>query len=187
MDEIHTIYALVDPGTGKVRYIGMSKNPIKRYGQHLAKGAQWIKDMLQSGVIPTQIIIESELSLEQAKVREKFWIQHYEKPDNPLENMTHNNEATQARWEERHFTETLCKRFAHLPKDEMWQMVKITKWAYAAFGHCNWDTTFDVALDTIRILEKSPGLPFRMSDPEIAKMVLREFFNSEWVEDESDE
>lgn len=70
------IYALVCPVEGKVRYVGQSKHPLMRYGQHVADsraarggepsdsdplGTQrrrWIRGLLEQGLEPELAILE---------------------------------------------------------------------------------------------------------------------------------
>lgn len=60
------IYALHDPRTGQVRYVGMSEHPIRRLTEHLKPSRlaakthknSWIKSLLRIGLKPTLSILE---------------------------------------------------------------------------------------------------------------------------------
>lgn len=72
MEETTFIYALINPVTNQVRYIGKSNNPDRRYREHL-KGnlhegrykRNWIKGLLKKGVLPDLLILD--------EVPEKDW------------------------------------------------------------------------------------------------------------------
>jgi DNA-binding transcriptional regulator YdaS (Cro superfamily) len=62
-----SIYALADPRTGEVRYIGKAVDPVRRLQQHLtpfqlsrykSKKNSWIKSLLDAGVTPTLHVLE---------------------------------------------------------------------------------------------------------------------------------
>jgi len=64
------IYALNDPETGKTRYIGKSKNPQKRFWDHLSDQEQnhrtnWIKSLCAHGLKPVLQIWD--------EVPEEYW------------------------------------------------------------------------------------------------------------------
>lgn len=78
------IYALTDPYTLEVRYIGKTNDPNKRYSQHFAPHelgvdsykSRWIASLLRKNTYPTMIMIE-ECSQENLNSREIFWISNY--------------------------------------------------------------------------------------------------------------
>ncbi len=62
-----TIYALCEPDTGEVRYIGRSANPTRRLHAHVsqarqvthrAPSAQWVRGLLAVGVGPSLRVLE---------------------------------------------------------------------------------------------------------------------------------
>ncbi len=62
----HTaIYALVDPETKRVRYVGRSARPERRFAAHLSEVKtyrrpkdRWIRDLLDRGLKPALVILE---------------------------------------------------------------------------------------------------------------------------------
>lgn len=61
-DQLAFIYALCDPDTNKVRYIGQSKNPGVRYSQHCRESGdtpkgEWIANLRSNGRLPTMRIL----------------------------------------------------------------------------------------------------------------------------------
>jgi len=183
VDQAHAIYALVDPETQKVRYIGKSKQPEERYRQHIRKAPAWIKEILEKGLKPEQIILESGLNSEEAGKREEYWIRWYESKNNPLENFQYNEYALRERDEARELHERLVAEFSYLPEEEMHQVVAMTEYGYECVGACAWESAFQVARYTVKMLEKSPGLPRRISEPEIAGLVLQ-MYGEKWEEGE---
>lgn len=78
------IYALIDPVTAEVRYIGKTINPKVRLALHLCETKnthknQWLAKLRRAGVKPLMSIIEviensNDLDWQD---RERFWIAHY--------------------------------------------------------------------------------------------------------------
>jgi hypothetical protein len=76
-----SIYALTDPRTGQIRYIGKAKDPEKRYKQHIVESmtgvpyrkCAWIRALLESGEGPGLVVLQkvSDLWWEHA---ERRWI-----------------------------------------------------------------------------------------------------------------
>lgn len=79
-----SIYALVDPRDGCVRYIGKAADPEARYRKHLCPyylradtyKNKWIKSLLSQGLTPTLKIIE-EVPEDQWERREQYWVAFY--------------------------------------------------------------------------------------------------------------
>src|SRR5260221_8710574 len=94
---MYTVYALGDPRTGTVRYIGIILNLHKRYAQHLlyphkAEGEEkntWLEELEEQGLLPTLTVLESGLSKETIYKREAYWIIHYVQSGIPLTNVFH--------------------------------------------------------------------------------------------------
>lgn len=58
-----SVYCLVDPTDDRIRYVGYSRDPEKRYIQHVLQSFQcrthketWINSLLQRGVYPTFVV-----------------------------------------------------------------------------------------------------------------------------------
>jgi hypothetical protein len=73
------IYALLDPITGEIRYIGGTNNPKRRKRDHKTRlnenthKVAWIKKLKSLGMCPTFFVIE-ETSIECWEVREQTYI-----------------------------------------------------------------------------------------------------------------
>src|SRR6266536_2825251 len=151
-EETYSTYALVDPITTKVRYVGMTKNLKLRYKQH--RKQPWIQELLGKGISPILDILDSGLLLEQAKEREKFWIGKFEGEGHALENIVHNEWAIRAREEEAQELAGLQRRYAHLPPAQAEAVIEITKGARNRLSYCAWDDAFDSAFETVKELQK---------------------------------
>jgi hypothetical protein len=85
------IYALVDPFSKEVRYLGMSENPQRRLFEHLKDTnnpykAWWIQRLEARGQVPTLIILE-EVDGIIAPDRELWWIAFYQEQGHNLTNI----------------------------------------------------------------------------------------------------
>lgn len=85
------IYALSDPDTNEIRYIGKTDNPTRRYKAHLADKSRchkvyWIQSLIKCGKKPIMIILEEIEKDSNWEDREKYWIEYYK--NNNLVNMT---------------------------------------------------------------------------------------------------
>jgi hypothetical protein len=92
------IYALTDPKTEAVRYIGYTANPKKRLYQHIyhcngkdSHKNSWIKKLLSEGNSPNLVILERGDGPWQE--REKYWIQHYRNLGVRLTNSTNGGDG----------------------------------------------------------------------------------------------
>lgn len=90
------IYALADPRTGRVRYIGKSNNPVTRLKRHISSTrvkrntthrVNWIRQLLQLGRKPSLLILE-QVSLSVWPLAERKWIALYKSQGEPLINHT---------------------------------------------------------------------------------------------------
>lgn len=91
----HDIYALIDPLSHMIRYIGVTKHIKLRFRQHLycndsndsnhRKNA-WIRGLQAKGLRPELAIIEHVEGKYYAKRREDYWIAYYRDLGMPLTN-----------------------------------------------------------------------------------------------------
>ena len=76
------IYILIDPITDKVRYVGKSNNPYKRFECHLSKNnikshkTNWIQSLLKKDIKPILCIID-EVDINEWKFWEVYWISQF--------------------------------------------------------------------------------------------------------------
>lgn len=86
------IYALADPHTKAIRYVGKTNNLERRYYQHCntdedtPKGV-WIQDLRQEGYAPAMLLLEEVEHDSDVAFREKFWISVGEWQGWPLTNV----------------------------------------------------------------------------------------------------
>jgi hypothetical protein len=78
MSNLTFIYALCDPRTLEVRYVGKADNPYKRYCRHLidkenTHKVTWIQSLLKEGLLPIRQILE-ECDMSVWADRERNWI-----------------------------------------------------------------------------------------------------------------
>lgn len=94
------IYALLDPSTNEIRYIGKTNNPEHRMGQHLwdskthrkhCHNHRWINALMESGITPEMKIIEE--CGDNWQDRERFWIKYYRDIGVKLTNVTDGGEG----------------------------------------------------------------------------------------------
>lgn len=114
-----SVYALGDPRTGDIRYIGIAQDVYKRYAQHLnrphpnnVKNA-WMQEIKQAGIVPTLSILEADVDEAIIYEREKYWIEHYLTLGAPLTNIIHGH-VQRKRLEEKD-TYTLRELIENLP------------------------------------------------------------------------
>lgn len=72
------IYALVDPRDKRIKYVGKTNNPDRRYDEHVeteetTQKAIWIQELRSAGVKPTMILL-NECNEPQSDYQENWWI-----------------------------------------------------------------------------------------------------------------
>jgi hypothetical protein len=90
----YTIYKLIDPTDNRIRYVGMTKNKLSiRLSSHChdkrgkSHKINWIQSLVRKGLKPTISIIEENiLTLEEADMKEVFWISKLLKEGHNLTN-----------------------------------------------------------------------------------------------------
>lgn len=75
------IYALVDPRTQQIRYVGKANDPQHRLRDHLREKRKsyknsWIKELRDNGLVPELQIVE-EVPVTNWMERERYWIAYY--------------------------------------------------------------------------------------------------------------
>ncbi len=81
------IYGLVDPTSGKVRYVGKSKNPKYRLSVHMnwylsrtSAKSKWIHGLIKQHLKPSILILQ-EVSESESATAEAKWISLYKNND----------------------------------------------------------------------------------------------------------
>lgn len=87
------IYALIDPDTRKIRYIGKSIRPKERLGNQMNESSNchrshWLRNLRNHGKRPHQIILQELDDSEPWQEWEKAWIRHGREVGWPLTNNT---------------------------------------------------------------------------------------------------
>jgi hypothetical protein len=90
------IYALADPRTFSIRYVGKSTNPTRRFRQHLADKtdsykSRWVWSLAKLGLSPVLVVLEKVRGDWQE--RERFWIRLLSTTGNRLTNLTSGGEG----------------------------------------------------------------------------------------------
>lgn len=95
-----TIYALVDPRTNQIRYVGQTQNhPEVRLVGHLLKDdgnkrkRAWIDELRRLGEKPIVVVLEYASSFDEALEVESSWIRRGHRSEWPLLNSNANNYA----------------------------------------------------------------------------------------------
>lgn len=95
------VYALIDPRTDKIRYIGLSTRGMKRVRDHWLPGslklpghkAAWLRQLKASGLKYEVEILDECQDLEELEYREKWWIKIGRREGWPLTNLTSGGNA----------------------------------------------------------------------------------------------
>lgn len=93
MNNIAYIYALIDPISSHIRYIGKACNPQKRFDGHLKENRRnihkvnWIKKLTKENLIPELFILE-EVAISEWQFWEQYYISLYKSWNFDLINMT---------------------------------------------------------------------------------------------------
>jgi hypothetical protein len=116
-----TIYALVDPNTEEVRYVGKTQaSVVRRLSDHISGArrnkqdykSRWIRTLLRRGQSPLLVTID-EVRADHWEELEKFWIESYRQQGSPLTNAHEGggsgplSEATKERLRLSHMGKTL--------------------------------------------------------------------------------
>jgi DNA-binding Xre family transcriptional regulator len=77
-----SVYALGDPRTSEIRYIGIAEDAYQRYASHLNNPRTnsmnlWIKELKNAGLAPILTVIESNVDKRVIFNRETHWIRHH--------------------------------------------------------------------------------------------------------------
>ncbi len=76
-----TVYGLIDPRSGLVRYVGVTVDLRRRYRRHLTDSGdsyrvRWIKKLLEMGLKPGLVILET-VEVAVCQEAERKWIKHF--------------------------------------------------------------------------------------------------------------
>lgn len=87
-----SVYALGDPRTNQIHYIGIAKDAHNRYAQHLLflsgneEKASWLLNLRANDILPTLSILEKDVPDDLILEKEREWILHYLALGMPLTN-----------------------------------------------------------------------------------------------------
>jgi len=96
------IYALLDPNTNEVRYIGKTVSLSKRLRKHISESKNdtkshkkaWINSLIVKDQEPIMKILEKLEDSDSWKLRERYWIKYYKDIGAKLTNMTEGGDGT---------------------------------------------------------------------------------------------
>lgn len=77
---MYTIYALVDPRNGEIKYVGLTKDVYVRFAQHIRGKSDhpqkdaWIQELKQAQILVHMEVLEQVEDLDLALNRENHWI-----------------------------------------------------------------------------------------------------------------
>ncbi|HLQ30848.1 MAG TPA: GIY-YIG nuclease family protein [Ktedonobacteraceae bacterium] len=97
---MYFVYALADPRTDIVAYVGITNNLYTRFKKHLEnqepnrKKNEWIRQLQQAKLIPSVKLLETVSTWEIAKQREVYWIRYYSAQRISLTNIRRATEET---------------------------------------------------------------------------------------------
>ena len=77
------IYTLTDPRDNSVRYVGLTRWPEQRRGQHRYAPSktplgEWLDELSAVGLAPIFTVIEEVIGCHEGRDCEKNWIKHYQ-------------------------------------------------------------------------------------------------------------
>lgn len=90
---MYFVYALVDPRTDAVGYVGITNNAYERFKEHINRRGDngkkdiWIQQFKDEKVMPAMKILEVVDSQDLALEREEYWIHHYKEQGATLVNI----------------------------------------------------------------------------------------------------
>lgn len=88
------IYALADPRTGDIRYVGSTRNSKQRLNSHLYADkssrlrTQWIRELRERGLKPELLLLETTEETKRIQ-REHHWYKHFKARGHDLLNDLH--------------------------------------------------------------------------------------------------
>lgn len=102
MSKNNLIYALRDPETQEIRYVGKSTKGLARpraHGRKYSLSIQshkngWIKSLLAKGLDYEIVTLEENILIENLNDREKYWVAYYKEGGANLTNLTDGGEGT---------------------------------------------------------------------------------------------
>ncbi len=78
-----TIYALTDPDSGDIRYVGRTRsNPWKRYAEHIVNmhgsspKVEWVRSLHRQRKVPGLKILEENIPSNEDTNRERWWVDY---------------------------------------------------------------------------------------------------------------
>lgn len=89
MNKTGSIYALRDPRSGAIRYVGQTRCPLnKRLSEHIhcptnRRAREWMRELRDQGLRPEIVLLET-VDCADLSSREKFWIKEMHLRREPL-------------------------------------------------------------------------------------------------------
>lgn len=182
----HANYIIYDVETNIVYYVGMSKDPHTRFKQHQQK-ASWFRRLQSQGIPLSYSVVESGMSLQEARQREQHWIKTYANLGHPLENLNHNTDAHSEREHQEDLYNSLLEDFSQKhDRYTAYKLAEIHMVAFRKFGGDAWDSAYTAVKLTIKQLEKYPNFGLQLDAIDICKLTFK-IFGEEWTDESEDE
>ncbi len=122
----YSIYTLNCPKSGFIRYVGISNNPIRRYGEHLSykydsnkHKTNWINSLKNNSLKPSIKILESEITHEEALKKEIKYISMFKSLGYNLVNICKGGRITPSRLGSKASSETIEKMYNSSPSKKV--------------------------------------------------------------------
>ena len=79
VNDKYYVYSLIDPRTDRIRYVGQTNNPLRRYNEHVksteftSKG-KWVQELRDLGLKPRIVLLDEVDSQKDVNIQEYRWM-----------------------------------------------------------------------------------------------------------------
>lgn len=172
------IYALIDPRTGTVHYVGATMNLRLRFRSHCdtskhegSRKTEWVRDLKACGLLPEVLVLQSGKGVGNAADAERKWIKHFRGLQPALTNVMNGG------YSPIRSGQPGPAQFAKPPK--VWEVIGDMAWEVIdgeAVGFDTWTVTlFDLVRSIERLIDRSVALRKARESQAIARANLPGF------------